>query len=414
HNLLRMIADVSGFNVITSDDVKGQVSIHLSNVPWDQALDVILNIKDLGMVQRGNIILVVPQAKIAASEERKKSKIKALKEEKLDEIKRKQKDLEDLKPVELKVIPINYAKAADLSAQVQPILSEKGSISVDERTNVLIVKDIAENIEEIEEMIAQLDGVTPQVLIEARIVEANTNFSRRFGIQWGSGYNAGPQYGNPTGYNFPNSYSANGGMGGPNNNYFVDLPANGANGAVDFSFGHIANTMTLDMRLSAMESSGEGKIISSPRVVTLDNTQAIIQQGTAIPYESTSDEGSETEFVDANLSLTVTPQITADGSIRLQIKASKNAPNLSIVANGQPAIDKKEAQTEVLIKDGETTVIGGIFVVDESEAESGIPFFSKLPFIGWMFKTEEKIKSRNELLIFITPRIIHHGEKVSL
>ncbi len=155
-----------------------------------------------------------------------------------------------------------------------------------------------------------------------------------------------------------------------------------------------------------METTGDGKIISSPRIVTLDNTEAMIQQGTAIPYESTGDTGGETEFVDANLNLTVTPHITPDKSIKMIIKASKNSPNMSIISNGQPAIDKKEAQTEILVKDGETTVIGGIYVVDEADVTAGLPFFSKLPFVGWMFKTEQKTKSRNELLIFITPRII--------
>jgi type IV pilus assembly protein PilQ len=406
HNVLRLIAEVSGFNVITSDEVSGKVSIHLSDVPWDQALDVILNVKSLGMIKQDNILLIVPQAKIRAARERKASELKARKEEKLEEIKRKKKDLEDLKPVELKVIQANYAQASELEPQIKSILSDRGSISVDERMNVLIVKDIAENLEEAEEMVKRLDVETPQVLIEARIVEASTNFTRQLGIQWGTAYNMGPQYGNAPRYDFPNSISVI--PADPTTGYNVDLPASvsqSSGGAIGLSLGHIANTLTLDMRLSAMENSGEGKIVSSPRIFTLDNEEAIIRKGTSIPYESTSEGGTETEFVDANLMLKVTPHITADKRVFMDLVVQKNAPNLSIISNGEPAIDKNEAITEVLVQDGETIVIGGIFVIEESTSEGGVPFLKELPLIGWLFRTNQKIKSRSELLIFITPRI---------
>jgi type IV pilus assembly protein PilQ len=415
HNVLRLISEVSGLNVVTSDEVKGKVSIHLSNVPWDQALDVILNVKDLGMIKKDNIILVIPKGKIEAEEERKRTALKQRRDEKLEEIKKKQQALEELEPLVLKIVPVNYSDVTKLEVQLKPFLSDRGSVSVDERTSVLIIKDVQENVDEAVAMVEELDSVTPQVLIEARIVEANTNFTRQLGVQWGGAYYANSAYGNALPYNFPNSFNVGGAAG--SGNYVVDLPADvnqNAGGALGFTFGHITNTLSLDMRLSAMETSGEGKIISSPRIVTLDNIEAVIEQGTSIPYETTSQEGTETEFVDANLSLTVTPHITPDGSVKMTIKASKNSPNMTIVSNGEPAIDKKEARTEILVKDGETTVIGGIYVVDESEAEGGVPFFSKLPFIGWMFKVEQKIKTRSELLIFITPRIIEPGDQESL
>ncbi len=415
HNVLRIIAGVSGYNIVTSDSVAGKVTIHLVNVPWDQALDVILGVKDLGAVKRDNIIMVIPNAQIMATAERERSMLKKIKEEALAEIEKKKEAIDELEPLILKIVPINYGNAEELVDRVDTFLSKRGSVSVDKRTNSIIIKDIEENVVEAVALLHNLDSATPQVLIEARIVEVSTNFTRQLGVQWGGGYTAAPAYGNALPYNFPSTFGVTGGAG--TGNYVVDLPASvgqTSGAAVGFNFGHIANTLSLDMRLSAMETSGEGKIVSSPRIVTLDNIEAVIQQGTVIPYETTSDEGTVTEFVDANLSLTVTPHITADGSIKMKIKASKNAPNMSIVSDGQPAIDKKEATTEVLIKDGETTVIGGIFVIDEAEAVGGVPFFSKLPFIGWMFKTESKTKNRNELLIFITPRIIQPGEKVSL
>ena len=402
-NVLRLIAEVSNLNIITDEDVKGTLSIRLINVPWDQALDVILQTKALGMRKMGNIVRVALADKLSKEEE---NKLKAIEQN------------EKLEPLLIKVLPINYAKAEDLSKQVKPLLSTRGSVDVDSRTNVLIVKDIQRNLMDVEAIIGSLDTQTPQVLIEAKIVEANTNFTRELGIQWGGGFNGTAPYGSNTGLFFPNNLGASGASASPSQvgpaantpNYAVDLPAAvgpGSGGALGFMFGTLNNSITLNLRLSALESSGEGKVISSPRVTTLDNREATIQQGISIPFETTSAQGTSTQFIDATIELKVTPHVNADRSVALEIHAKKNAPSTELrSASGVPSISKKEAKTQVLVYDGETTVIGGIFQIEKTKSYKGIPWISKIPILGWFFKSKSETESRTELLIFVTPRIV--------
>jgi type IV pilus assembly protein PilQ len=367
--------------------------LKLFNVPWDQALDIILKSKGLGQVREGNIIRIDTNPNIAKQQDEaakaKEAQVKA----------------EDLKTL---IIPINYAKAADLSTTLKKNLSSRGELTVNEPTNSLIAKDVPQNIADIQQLIKLLDLPTPQVLIEARIVQANTNFARDLGVQWGYSIkdavgtnqfaiNAGPGTGDAFGVQVPN--------------FAVNLPASGSAGPVGnvgFTLGRLtgSNPFNLDLRLSAGEAMGETKIISSPRVVTLDNREALIQQGDTIPFETISDKGTQTEFVDATLNLTVTPHITPNGSVIMKIKAKKNAIGDFRSGRGAPSISKREASTEVMVQDGETTVIGGIFESTKSDSELGIPWLRNIPLLGWLFKRESTSDQNRELLIFITPTIV--------
>ncbi|MDH3974796.1 MAG: type IV pilus secretin PilQ [Deltaproteobacteria bacterium] len=399
-NVLRLFAEVSGFNVIAADDVKGTVTIKLSDVPWDQAFDIVLNAKGLGMVQVGNVIRVAPADK--------------LKKEEAETLTSK-KDREKLVELDSEIIPVSHAPVSEMAAKIKEILTDRGSVTVDDRSSLLIIRDIRRTIEEAKLLVKELDKPTPQVLIEARIVEVDTNYKKELGVQWGSQYAVDAAHGNALNYQFPNSVGVGIGAGGgtvlnaPVGSGFTGTGVTGgsAGGAIGISFGSIDNTISLDLKLSALESKGVSKIISRPRVVTINKKQASIEQGLSIPFETTSAEGTQTTFVDASLKLTVTPEVKQDKSIILTIKASKNEPDFARAgAGGAPSIAKKEAQTEVLIKDGDTTVIGGIFTQKKGNSEAGVPFLSKLPLIGWMFKTMTNNDDRAELLIFVTPRII--------
>ncbi|HEY8368345.1 MAG TPA: type IV pilus secretin PilQ [Thermodesulfobacteriota bacterium] len=396
-NILRLIAEISNLNIVTGDDVKGKLSLRLINVPWDQALDIVLESQGLGMVRTGNVIRIAPAAKLKAEDEAALA-AKAAKQK-----------LEDLT---LEIIPVNYADATEIEKQIKSLLSERGKATVDTRTNHIIVSDVKEAIDRARALVAALDTVTPQVLIEARIVEANLDFTREIGVQWGGNFTASAATGNPTGLNFPGRIDVTGGAG---NGFAVNLPAavnQGSGGAVNFTFGSLTNFLNLDLRLSALERTGEGRIISSPRITTLDNKEAVIQQGLSIPFETLSDNGTQTTFIDADLKLTVTPHVTNDESINLKIGVTKNAPDGSVRgASGAPSISKKEAKTEVLIKNGQTTVIGGIFQIDRTDTVSGVPWFQKLPFVGWLFKKTTVTDKKTELLIFITPRIVRPIEQ---
>lgn len=410
HNLLRIFADISKKNVIVGDNVSGKVTIKLRNVPWDQALDIVLKSKGLDKEEYGNIIRIAP-AKLLEDERRQAAE--------------KAKMQVQLEPLKVRIIPINYATASGLADRVKDVLSDRGKLSVDARTNVIIVKDIEEAIARAEGLVRRLDTQTPQVLIESRIVEASVNFSREFGIQWGGDLNFGPNSGNSTGLAFPNTIRVSGaagnegtdGLGTTTPNYAINLPAAigmGAGGGLGFTFGSAGGAALLNLRLSAMESSGQSKTISAPRVITLDNNTATISQGISIPYSQTSASGVNTTFVEAKLELKVTPHVTADGSILLDINASNNQADSSMTgANGQPAISKKEAQTQVLVKDGDTTVIGGIYTRSQGSNESGVPLFSRIPVLGWLFKNRSESDTRTELLIFITPRIVNRNQSMA-
>jgi len=397
---LRAIAEVSGLNIITSDQVTGRLTLKLDNVPWDQALDLILETKGLGMVQYGNVIRVAPLKDIQKEQEDAMKSIK---------------NVENLRPLQTRIIPLNFAKAGDISAQIKGLLSDRGSVDVDKRTNSLIVKDIPERIQDIQVLVASLDARTPQVLIEARIVEASTGVTRELGVQWGLNAKVGPGTGNPTGLNFPNNIQIGGAVLGGN----IDPTTPGvlntvssAGAGLGMTFGSLTGSLTLDLLLKAMETQNKIKIISSPRVLTMDNERAIIQQGVTIPYPPAINlaaggaGGTQWQFVEAALRLEVTPHISPDGTIVLEVKASNNTPNLTVVSGGAPGIDKKEADTQIIMKDGETIVIGGIYTTKDSETKSAVPLLSRIPLLGRLFEDRFVESSRTELLIFLTPRIV--------
>ena len=411
-NLLGAIAEISKKNIIVADDVRGTVTIKLRNVPWDQALDIILKSKGLGREDIGNIIRVAPIETLRAEQ---KAAAEAYKNRQATE------------PLKVRLIPVNYAKADSLTAQLKDALTERGTVSVDSRTNTLIVKDVQEALLRAEGIVRNLDTQTPEVLIEARIVEAATSFARSAGIQWGGNVNMAPTFGNPTGLIFPNILAVAGaaddpaaptsglqGIGAPN--FAVNMPApiginNG--GGLGFVFGSAGGAANLNLRLSAAENSGTIKTISSPRVVTVDNVDASISQGVSIPFSQTSAAGVTTSFIEARLELRVTPHVTQEGSIQMRINATNNQPNPQLTgSNGQPSISRREARTEVLVRDGETTVIGGIYTRRNSEAWNEVPVLSKIPVLGWLFKKKAVTDDRTELLVFITPRIVNRSQSV--
>jgi type IV pilus assembly protein PilQ len=402
-NLLRLIADVSKKNIVVADDVTGKVTVSLRNVPWDQALDLILRTKGLGKEEMGNVIRIAKFEDIAKEQEAQAKAAEARK---------------PLLPLKVRLIPVNFARAGDVATRVKDVLSERGSVSTDERTNVIIVKDIADALVRAEGLVRNLDTEIPQVLIESRIVEAGSNFNRQIGVQWGGNATASPANGNPTGLVFPNITSATGAAGQSPNagtagspNYVVNLPAaigQGAGGGIGLVFGSIGGALNLNLRLSALENTGVVKTISAPKIATVDNKEATIGQGVSIPFSQVSASGVNTTFIEAKLELKVTPHVSADGSILLKIKATNNAPNPQLTgANGQPSISKREADTEVLVKDGETTVIGGIYTRQTATKVAEVPFFGKIPILGWFFRTNQEQDDHTELLIFITPRILN-------
>jgi type IV pilus assembly protein PilQ len=410
HNLLRIIAEVSKKNLIVSDDVTGKITIRLRNVPWDQALDVILKTKGLDKEETGNILRVVKAEQLAAEREAA--------------VKRRE-SLENSGELKLRLIPVNYADANDMTERVKDLLSKRGSVTVDKRTNVLIVKDVSDSLARVEGLVHQLDQQTPQVLIEARIVEASSTFSRELGIQWGGQIGFSPSTGNPTGLVFPNTAIVTGGVSpnqqfpglGGTPNFAVDLPAavgTGNGAGLGFVFGSAGGAAQLNLRISALENSGSAKTISAPRVTTLDNNAATISQGVAIPFSQFSAGGVNTTFIEAKLELKVKPHVTADGSVALTIDATNNQPNPGFTgANGQPSISKKEAHTQVLVKDGDTTVIGGIYTRASSQNENGVPLLSKIPVLGWLFRHRAESDTRTELLIFVTPHIVNRSQTVA-
>ncbi len=304
---------------------------------------------------------------------------------------------------------MNYATAGEVLDKVQAVLSERGSVSVDQRTNALLVKDTADRLDEVRELVARLDTQTPQVLIEARIVEVASTFARDLGIQWGGSFNADTSHGSSTGWAFPHSINAQGSSGVEN--FAVNLPAAvGAaspGGALALTFGSIDDVLTLDLRLSAIESSGRGRVVSSPRVTTLDNKTAEISQGIEIPFTTATEEKIETSSIDYKLKLNVTPHVTSDRSIIMKIDVTKDAPSTTFFAvdSRTPAKETRAATTEVLVKDGETTVIGGIITDTQGDRELSVPFLGKIPYLGALFRKKEKRVDKTELIIFITPKI---------
>jgi type IV pilus assembly protein PilQ len=414
HNVLRLLADVGQVNIVTADNVTGSVTIRMRNVPWDQALDIVLQSKNLGMVRQGNMIRVAPLADLEKEREM--------------QIARRQQEVK-LAPLETRLIPVSYAQATDIQERARPLLSERGSIAVDERTNVMIVRDIAGNLNQIEELTRALDTQTPQVLVEARIVEATSRYIRDVGIQWGGDATFSAATGNPTGLAFPNSIGLAGGASDGNTptaglspftntvanpNFAVNLPAavgTGSGGALGLTFGSIDNTINLALRLSAAESSGMLRILSSPRVLTLDNREARISQGTLIPFSQVSAQGVQTTFQEAKLQLLVRPHVTAEGSVSMHVKINRDEPDFNQTsARGDPTILKREAETDLLVMDGHTAVIGGIYTRNTGRNLDQVPFFGDIPLIGLLFQRRRASDSRGELVIFLTPRIVNRAE----
>ncbi|HDH96525.1 MAG TPA: type IV pilus secretin PilQ, partial [Proteobacteria bacterium] len=325
-----------------------------------------------------------------------------------------------LEELQMVLIPVNYADANSVASQIRTLLSPRGVVSIDSRTNTLIVKDIPRYINQARNLIQALDTPTPQVIIEARIVEANTEFTRELGIAWGGRYVMDAAHGNPTGLVFPNSLGVQGIAGQstsyPNLNYVVNMPAPvglGSGGGIDIVLGSIDDTLALDLQLSAMETTGEGRVVSRPRVTTMDNQSATITQGVSIPYQTRTAGEAAMNFIEANLTLNVKPHVTADNNIVMELTVQRNAPNLSIpTATGNPAIDKKEATTNAMVRDGETIVIGGILVTEQTKSELAVPWLSRIPILGFFFRERKWVNSRKELLIFITPRILRERPQV--
>jgi type IV pilus assembly protein PilQ len=399
HNILRLFAEVSDLNIITTDDVKGKVTVRLVDVPWDQALDILLQANNLGVERIGNVIRIAPLGRLSAEKKAKADAIKAT---------------EELEPLVSEVIPISYGDVSQIGEKgVKPILSERGKVVVDVRTNTIVVTDIRSNVEKAKELVRTLDAQTPQVLIQAKVIEANLDFSRELGIQWGGGILDQTEVANVATQVYTEGSSGGFGSGG----WAVDLPAPvgpGIGGAIEFALANLANTKYLQARISALEEKGQGEIISSPRLTTLDNTESSIEQGLRIPYLKLTEEGTiTTEFIEANLKLTVTPHVTADGHIRMEITLKKDTPDQSIVVQGVPSIDKKEVKTEVLVKDGEVVVIGGIYTYTKNSSVDAVPLFYKIPLLGWLFQKRSKDNNKKELLIFIAPRVVQPRRVVS-
>jgi type IV pilus assembly protein PilQ len=380
--ILQLIAEVSDLNIIASDDVKGTITLRLIDVPWDQALDLIMDIKGLGMVREGNVVRIMPQDQIRAAAE---TRLTAA---------RTQEKLEDLVT---EVISVSYTNLPNVAGPARELLTERGKLTEDARNKKLIVKDIPAVVAEIRSLVSLLDTPERQVMIEARIVEADSTFTRNLGVSWAITYND-----NDAGSGDLSSAAVSGG-----GNFVISPVAGNAGLGSSITFGRaLIDSTVLDLRISALETSRQGKVISTPRVSTLNGQAATISQGTKIPYQSSGTDGlPKTEFVDANLELTVTPEINPDNSIILDISASNSSPTLVDGATA-PGIATKEAKTKLLVRDGETTVIGGIFVEDTSDSESGIPYLRKIPYLGQLFKSSTKSNNRSELLIFITPRIV--------
>ena len=413
HNILRLLSEVGGVNVVTADNVGGTVTIRMRDVPWDQALDVVLQAKSLGMVRQGNLLRVAPLAQL---EQEREAAIA------------RQKQQQQLAPLETRLVPVSYATAQNLQPRVRELLTERGSVSVDDRTNMLIVRDIVGQLDDVEDLVRSLDTQTPQVLIESRIVEASSSYSRDIGIQWGGAAVMSSATGNPTGLRFPSDIGVAGGVpvdgaptqglspfngSVPSPNYAVNLPAAtgaGAGGALGLTMGSLSGAVNLNVRLSAAEAAGSVRIISSPRVLTLDNNEASISQGTLIPFSQVSAQGVNTAFQEAKLELNVTPHVTSDGAVAMDVKITRNEPDFGRTgANGDPTILEREATTQLLVDDGDTAVIGGIYTRNTGRNVDQVPFLGDIPVLGVFFKRRRFREDRNELLIFLTPRIVNRA-----
>lgn len=381
--IFQLLSEVSNKNFVLGDDVTGAISLKLVNVPWDQALDIILDTKGLDKREDGNIILIKGKGKFKSQAEEEQEIKKAL-----------------IKAIELKTetFSINYADIGTIASQFNGLKSDRGTISQDARTNKVIVKDIPQILSEMRKLLVQLDVPEKQVMIEARIVEASSTFTRNLGVNWGIHYRDGSA-------SFLGINSLDTGFGGLTSAPPTTGTGSNAGGSMGISFGTLSSNIQLDMRLNAAASAGMVKIVSTPKVATLNNKTAKITQGQQIPYTSSTSDKVETKFIEAALSLEVTPHINANGTIGMKIDAKNDSPGQSTGASAPP-INKKQATTEMLLRDGETTVIGGIYVDSDNTSDEGVPYLMDIPLLGKLFKTNNKTKTKTELLIFITPRIL--------
>jgi len=410
--VLNVIADFTDLNIITSDTVSGNITLRLKDVPWDQALDIILQTRGLDKRRNGNVIWIAPRDELAT---REKLALESAQQ------------ITELEQTRTESFQMNYQKAADvqklLSDRTQRILSKRGSAVVDARTNTLFVQDVPSRLEEVRKLIAQIDVAVRQVMIEARIVEAADTFSRNLGVRLGyhntNGQGFGITGGNSTvrgnlGANLNDTGFHSGQTGTapqfPNDSLNVNLPAAGLNsfnaGVFSFLLFNQAMTKFLNLEVSALEADGKGKIIASPRVLTADQVEAVIEQGQEIPYQqATSSGATAVSFRKATLSLKVKPQITPDGNIIMTLDVNKDVPGATTPAGVQ--INTKHVKTEVLVENGGTVVIGGIFEQTDRTDTTQVPFFGQLPYVGWLFKNNTTRTDKAELLVFITPRIVN-------
>ncbi|MFT0181665.1 MULTISPECIES: type IV pilus secretin PilQ [unclassified Pseudomonas] len=410
-SVLQLIADFTNLNLVASDTVQGNITLRLQNVPWDQALDLILKTKGLDKRQIGNVLLVAPADEIAARERQELES---------------QKQIQQLAPLRRDLIQVNYAKAADIAKLFQSVTSadktadERGSISVDERTNSIIAYQTQNRLDELRRIVSQLDIPVRQVMIEARLVEANVDYSKQLGVRWGGNTRQGnfSVYGKdgattvdsttnqaflPGTSTIGNVTAATGLAPTP----FVDMGVSGSTSGIGIGF--MAGGQMLDLQLSALQSSGNGEIISQPKVVTSDKETAKILRGTEIPYQEASSSGAtSTSFKQAALSLEVTPQITPDNRIIMEVKVNKDAPDYQNALNGVPPISKNEVNAKVLVSDGETIVLGGVFSNTQTKSTTKVPMLGDIPYVGRLFRRDSVTDSKVELLIFLTPRIMNN------
>ena len=428
--VLQLLADASGQNIVVSDSVSGNVTLRLQNVPWDQALDIVLRTKGLDKRRQDNVIIVAPQAELAA---REKADLAA------------RKDVQELAPLRSEYLQVNYAKAQDMAAliktQTNSLLSARGSVAVDERTNTLLLQDTAERLADVRRLVATLDIPVRQVLIEARIVIVSNDFQRQLGARFGvtnwqrngqnglvstTGTAAGTDSMTNTyivGQNAINNAINAGttpvplptyGIPGAANRYNVNLPVTSPAGS--FALGILGSNFIVDLELSAAQAETQANIISSPRVITANQKEATIEQGVEIPYQQSASSGATTiQFKKAVLSLKVTPQITPDNRIILDLDVKDDAVGTVVVTSGGvnvPSIDTREISTQVLVNDGQTVVLGGILTTTQREDDTKVPYLGDIPVLGHLFKTTSHKDDKDELMIFITPKIVREGVNV--
>jgi type IV pilus assembly protein PilQ len=408
-SVLQLIADFTDLNLVASDTVTGNITLRLQNVPWDQALDLVLKTKGLDKRKVGNVLLVAPADEIAARERQELES---------------QKQIAELAPLRRELIQVNYAKAADMAQLFQSVTGAegvadtRGSITVDDRTNSIIAYQTQERLDELRRIVAQLDIPVRQVMIEARIVEANVDYDKALGVRWGGAGTRGnwSVYGKDGATSFDEGQAFLPGTDtvgdftledGVSPVPFVDLGVAGSTSGIGIGF--LTDNVTLDLQLSAMEKTGNGEIVSQPKVVTSDKETAKILKGQEVPYQEASSSGAtSTSFKEAALSLEVTPQITPDNRIIMEVKVTKDAPDFARALNGVPPINKNEVNAKVLVSDGETIVIGGVFSNTQTKAVEKVPFLGDLPFIGRVFRRDIVADNKAELLVFITPRIMNN------